>query len=181
MRRAGLGHAPSGQRPEESGSPGTPANASRGCRPAWSSLKPQTRHSSLKKRANLIQTASVIQYPTFVDGKTNYNGSPDLRRSPLLGGLVKEYFVPMVNSLPQAQILALGDVPWKTLEWLADQGLIDRQRILICTPHPSPANNERISYFLEKTPPDAKPSDKTDPTKLAQVRHRLLAALQRVR
>jgi len=142
-------------------------------------VQPQTSNAAelSEKRANLIQTASVIQYPTFVDGKTNYNGSPDLRRSPLLGGLVKEYFVPMVNSLPQAQIFALGEVPWKTLEWLADQGLVDRQRILICTPHPSPANNERISYFLEKTLPDAKPSNKTDTTKLAQLRHRLVAAL----
>lgn len=129
-------------------------------------------------RANLIQTASVIQYPTFVDGKKNYNGTPDLRRSVLLGGLVKEYFVPMVASLPQARILALGDVPWNTLRWLADQGLLDQQRMLGFTPHPSPANNERISYFLEAPPPDAKPSNKTDTAKLAQMRQRLQVALQ---
>lgn len=133
-----------------------------------------------EKRANLIQTASVIQYPTFVDGKKNYNGSPDLRRSPLLGGLVKDYFVPMVAALPQARILALGDVPWNTLQWLADQGLLDRRRMLGFMPHPSPANNERISYFLEATQLDATPSNKTNAAKLAQMRQRLQVALQLV-
>jgi len=131
-----------------------------------------------EKRADLIQTASVIQYPTFVDGKKNYNGTPDLRRSPLLRGLVKDYFVPMIASLPAARILALGDVPWNTLQWLADEGLIDRSRVLGFTPHPSPANNERISCFLETMRLDALPSKKTDAVKLLQMRQRLEAALQ---
>lgn len=133
-----------------------------------------------EKRADLIQTSSMIQYPTFVDGKKNYNGTPDLRRSPLLRSLVKDHFLPMVTSLPAAQILALGDVPWNTLQWLADEGLIDRSRVLGFTPHPSPANNERISCFLETMRPDATPSKKTDAAKLLRMRQRLQAALQHV-
>jgi hypothetical protein len=131
-----------------------------------------------EKRADLIQTSSVIQYPTFVDSKKNYNGTPNLRRSPLLRSLVKDYFVPMAASLPEARILALGDVPWKTLQWLADEGLLDRDRVLGCIPHPSAANNERIGCFLETLESGATPSKKTNADKLLQMRQRLQASLE---
>lgn len=124
----------------------------------------------------LIQTASVLQNPTFVDGK-RYNGTPKLLGSPLLKSMVLAHFVPMAQALPEAKIVALGDVPWHTLNWLADNGHIDRARLLGQLPHPSPASQERINWFLGRPNPSKPVSKKTDTAKLDAMRDQLRAAV----
>jgi hypothetical protein len=127
-------------------------------------------------RSDLVQLASVLPYPVFVDGNTPYKGSPKLQRSPLLRSLVLEHFLPSIQANPQARLLAVGDVPFETLKWLAEQGHLDPKRILGNLPHPSGASAERIKYFLGRKPA-AQLSAKTNAAKLDQMRHHLLQTL----
>jgi len=128
------------------------------------------------RKADLLQTASVLPYPVFVDGNKRYNGSPPLLRSPMLRSMVLKQFVPIVQALPSAKLLAVGDVSWETLNWLAQQGEIDSKQILGYLPHPSPASQERVNYFLgRKLKADL--SKQTDAEKLDRMRQQLEQAL----
>ncbi len=126
-------------------------------------------------QAHLLQTASVLPYPVFVDGKP-YNGAPSLLRSPMLRTTVLEEFVPLLRALPEAKVLAVGDVPWETMHWLAKQGLVETHRLLGCLPHPSSASQERINYFLGMKAA-SELSVKTNGAKLDMLRAQLQQAL----
>ena len=126
-------------------------------------------------RSDLLQTASVLPYPVFVDGKP-YNGTPSLLRSPFLRSMLLEHFLPMVQRIPDARLLAVGDVSFEAMNWLGEQGHIDPARILGCLPHPSGASQERVNYFLGKVRP-AGPSSKTNTVKLDHMRGQIERAL----
>jgi hypothetical protein len=126
-------------------------------------------------RADLLQTASVLPYPVFVNGK-RYNGAPTLLRSPMLSSMVLGQFVPVVQALPDAKLLAVGDVPWETLQWLVQEGKVDERRLLGCLPHPSAASQERVNYFLGKKPA-SQLSAKTNGPKIDMLRQQLEKAL----
>lgn len=132
--------------------------------------------SDLFGHANgLLQTASVLQFPVFVNG-ANYNGAPDPTRHPLLRELVINHFGAMCAQLPAAVFVPLGPVPSKVLSWLGDQGIVARSHILEGLPHPSGANGERIKYFLgQKARGDL--SAKTDPGKLDAAKAALVKAV----
>lgn len=127
------------------------------------------------RAADRMQTASVLQYPVFLN-RENYNGTPDIVKTPLLQRMLLEHFGAMVKRLPDAVFVPLGPVPTKALAWLCQKGHISRGRALEGLPHPSGANAERIAYFLGKKPKAAL-STKTDPIKLDCARERLLAAV----
>ncbi len=127
-------------------------------------------------KGELLQTASALQFPVFVDGD-NYNGSPDPSKSPLLRSMLVEHFAGMVKSLPDAVYIPLGPVPTKALAWLVREGHIPAGRILEGLPHPSGANAERIAYFLGRKA-KAELSTKTDPTKLDAARQILVSAVK---
>ena len=74
-----------------------------------------------------------------------------------------------VKLLGDAVFIPLGKKVSDTLSWLADQGLLDGQRILHGIPHPSGANAERIAYMLERKSREAC-SSKCDPVKLDRSR-----------
>ncbi len=123
----------------------------------------------------LLQTASVLQFPVFFNGE-NYNGAPDIIRTPLLRELILAHFVPVLRELPDAVLIPLGPVPTKALSWLVHEGHVSRRRVLEGLPHPSGANGERIAYFLgRKSRSDLSP--KTDASKLDAARAQLLAAV----
>jgi hypothetical protein len=61
------------------------------------------------------------------------------------------------------------------LDYLANQGIVDRSTILDGLPHPSGANAEHIAYFLGQKP-RGRLSAKTDPTRLDADRASLKAA-----
>lgn len=128
-----------------------------------------------RTQSHLVQTASVLPYPVFADGKP-YAGKQSLLRSPLLRSMTMEHFVPMAQAIPEARLLAVGDVPFKTLTWLAEQGALDPKRIVGQLPHPSTQSGERIKYFLGHTPA-AKLSTKTNAAKLDCMRIHLEQAL----
>ena len=127
--------------------------------------------------SNLLQTASVLPYPVYRDLK-RYNGTPPIRRSPLLRSMVMERFVPMLRAIPDAKLIAVGDVPFDTLNWLAQEKILDPARILGCLPHPSGASNERIGYFLGKYS-TGMVSKMTNAVKLDQMRKDLHGTLTR--
>lgn len=98
-------------------------------------------------KASLLQTASVLQFPVFVDGE-NYNGNPDPMRTPMLKRFVHEHFGHLGSALPNAVFVPLGPVPTKVMAILVQEGCFRSQQVLAGLPHPSGANAERVQYFL---------------------------------
>jgi hypothetical protein len=129
--------------------------------------------------AGMLQTASVLQFPVFVDGE-NYNGTPDPTKHPMLRELVTQHFGKMCAQLPNAVLIPLGPVPSKVLAWLATMGAVDPSRVLDGLPHPSGANAERIKYFIGQKSRAAL-SAKTDPEKLDAAKAALRDAVARLR
>lgn len=129
--------------------------------------------------AKLLQTASVLQFPVFVDGE-NYNGTPDPTKHPLLRQMVLQHFGKMCAQLPNAVFIPLGPVPSKVLAWLGNQGVVAPARVMDGLPHPSGANAERIKYFLGLKP-RAELSAKTDPNKLDAAKVAVVRAVEALR
>lgn len=125
--------------------------------------------------SHLLQSASVLPFPVFLNGD-NYNGAPDLIRTPFLRKLMLAHFLPMVRELPDAALIPLGPVPTKALSWLVQQGYLPGRRVLEGLPHPSGANGERIAYFLGRKS-RSELSLKTDASKLDAARAQLLSAV----
>ena len=125
-----------------------------------------------------VHFTSALRYPVFVDGK-NYNGSPDMIRTPILRRMVESYLAEEVKTLPHAMWIPLGPKPAAALRHLAALGVLERQRILDGLPHPSGANAERIACFLGRKPAHAA-SLRTNPQKLAEARRALEAQVQRL-
>jgi hypothetical protein len=126
----------------------------------------------------LVHLTSALRYPVFLGGK-NYDGTPNMIRTPLLRRMVETYLAEEVKALPQALWLPLGPKPAAALLHLANLGLLDRDRILDGLPHPSNANAERIAYFLGRKT-RASLSAKTRPDLIDAARERLAARLARV-
>lgn len=123
-----------------------------------------------------VHTTSVLRNPVFVNGE-NYNGTPGMTTNALLRQHMLEGFAQDARALPKAVFLPLGDKVSEGLHWLADQGALDRTRILDGLPHPSGANAERIAYFLgRKAKGDL--SAKTSPGKLDEAKAQLIKRVQ---
>ena len=120
------------------------------------------------ERSDLVQTTSILRNPVFVNGE-NYNGSPNIVRHPLLHQQLISGFGQDATALPNAVFVPLGDKVAQALFYLADTGLIAREKILDGLPHPSGANAERIAYFLGKKIRQTL-SSKTSPEKLDHAR-----------
>lgn len=131
-------------------------------------------------RAHILQTASVLPYPVFVDGRKPYKGTPALLRSPMLRTLMVERFLPVAQALPDAHILAVGDVPWDSLKWLVAAGHLRGDRLLGQLPHPSRASQERVNYFVGLKSASAL-SPKTNAAKLDTMRSKLEQAIGSLR
>lgn len=122
--------------------------------------------------AHLLQPASVLCYPVFVDGK-DYSGNPSMLKSPLLLRYLQTHFAEQARRLSNAIFIPLGDKPAEALGFLASKGVINPERILDGLPHPSGANAERVAYFLGRKNRESL-SAKTDAGKLDQARSRLI-------
>ncbi|MDN8037040.1 hypothetical protein [Burkholderia vietnamiensis] len=123
--------------------------------------------------SDLLQTSSLFQYPVFCDGE-NYSGTtPKPLKDPLLRMQMKEHFGEMAKSMPDAVFLPLGSAASEGVTWLTEQGYMQKERVLHGIPHPSPANAERVAYFLGEKARD-KLSVKTSATSLDAAREHLL-------
>lgn len=94
-----------------------------------------------------VHFTSALRYPVFVDG-ANYNGTPDMLRTPVLRELIETYLAEEARVLNDAVWLPLGPKPAIALQHLAKLGLLKPAQILNGMPHPSGANAERVAAFL---------------------------------
>ena len=123
----------------------------------------------------LVHTTSVLRHPVFVGG-TNYNGTPDMLRTPLLTSMIETHLAAEARALPDAIWLPLGDKPAAALRHLVCLGLLRADHVLTGLPHPSGANAERIACFLGRKA-DADLSSKTRPEPIIAAREKLRAQL----
>ncbi|SDD96598.1 hypothetical protein [Aquimonas voraii] len=131
------------------------------------------------KHTDQVHYTSVLRYPVLYRGE-NYNRQIAIRRSEFLQRWVSCAFGTEVAPLAHALWIPLGDQPAEVMLKLAEQGHVDRQRVLIGVPHPSGANAERVACFCgAKSPEEA--SAKTDGHSLVESRERLHAQLQATR
>ena len=98
--------------------------------------------------------------------------SHPLLREQLLTGFGEE-----ARALPGAVFVPLVDKVAEALYFVADHGLLDRNRILDGLPHPSGANAERVAYFIGRKGRSAL-SAKTNPDKLDQARTRMMQKIE---
>lgn len=98
-------------------------------------------------RADLVQMTSILRHPVFIN-EGNYNGTPSMVRTPFLRDQINAYFAKEIAQLDNPIFVPLGPKVSEGLEWLAEQGIIKKDRIIQGLPHPSGANAERIAYFL---------------------------------
>lgn len=125
--------------------------------------------------AHLVQTASLLRNPVFVDGD-NYNGTPNMTKHPFLREQLLSNFGEDIKAMPNAVFVPLGDKVGDALQFLSKQGLLDRDRIIDGLPHPSTANGERIAYFLGKKRREEL-SVKTNPEKIEMARKEITARI----
>jgi hypothetical protein len=69
-------------------------------------------------------------------------------RTPFLRDQILAHFSQEAAQLNDPVFIPLGPKVTETMAWLAEQGVINKDRILDGLPHPSGANAERIAYFL---------------------------------
>jgi len=98
-----------------------------------------------------VHFTSALRYPVFRDGK-NYNGMPNMLKTPVLRRMVDTYLAEEVRQLPEALWLPLGPKADEALGHLVQSGMLNRDRVLSGMPHPSGANAERVAVFLGRKP-----------------------------
>lgn len=118
------------------------------------------QHLGLKSAAELftpggerVHLTSALRYPVFKDGE-NYNGTPDMIRTPLLRRMIEAHLAEEARLLPEALWLPLGPKAEQALRHLAGMGLLDPARVLEGLPHPSGANAERVAVFVGRKAPE---------------------------
>lgn len=124
------------------------------------------------KESHLVHFTSALRYPVFLN-KKNYSGQPRIRATDSLLSMVGTFLAAEANELQHALWVPLGPVSTDALQWLADQKVLDRSRILQGLPHPSGANAERIAYFLGRKERHLL-SSKTNPGSIDAARDQLL-------
>ncbi len=97
--------------------------------------------------AHLVQSTSLLRYPTFVADE-DYRGSPDMTRNVFLKSFLYEHFVNEVAELPNALFFSLGPKVQRVLEQLVQESRVTADRVVTGLLHPSPNNTYRIKYLL---------------------------------
>ena len=77
----------------------------------------------------LVHYTSALRYPVFQDGR-DYAGSAAMLRHPLLRRMVRVFTAAELEHLPSGLLVPLGGKVAEVLAQLADEGRIDRARIL---------------------------------------------------
>ncbi|GGB55397.1 hypothetical protein GCM10011316_29320 [Roseibium aquae] len=128
-----------------------------GCNTTASLFEPGSRE---------VHFTSALRYPVFVNRK-NYNGTPEMLKTPLLRRFVETCLAEEARTLPSALWLPLGPKASAALEHLSVVGCLDPRRVLVGLPHPSGANAERVAVFLGRKSAE-KASRKTNPAALQE-------------
>ncbi|RME66743.1 MAG: hypothetical protein D6781_14600 [Verrucomicrobia bacterium] len=111
-----------------------------------------------------VHFTSALRYPVFVDGK-NYNGAPDMLKTPILRRMVETWLAEEARLLPNALWLPLGPKAQTAVMHLVQLGMLRDTQVLAGMPHPSGANAERVAIFLGRKRPE-EASRRTSPAPL---------------
>jgi hypothetical protein len=130
-------------------------------------------------KLDLVHFTSALRYPVFSNGE-NYNGVPDMLRTPFLRHWVDTTLAEEARALQEAVWIPLGPTPTSALHYLASKGLLDADHIMDGLPHPSGANAERVNFFLGRKP-RADLSPKTPPEPIERAREVLQARIAKLR
>lgn len=109
--------------------------------------------ADLFDRTELAHFTSALRYPVFKSGE-NYNGAPNMLRTPELRQMINTHLAEEVRALPNAVWMPLGDKPVAALRHLAASGVLAHNRLLEGLPHPSGANNGPIGRFMSAAADD---------------------------
>ncbi|WP_180155862.1 hypothetical protein [Acinetobacter sp. YH12045] len=138
----------------------------------------QTTAELFSNHQDIVQMCSVLQQCILVNGK-NYAGStPAMLKNELLKQHIDDYFIPMVQQLPNAIYIPLGKGVEEVLNYVSSLGYLNDQQILAGLPHPSGANAERIKYFLGEKPRDQL-SRKTNPEQIDSAKSQILLKISK--
>lgn len=99
-------------------------------------------------RTELVHFTSSLRYPVLKDGG-NFTGAGILGQQILLRQ-IDTYFAAECATLPSALFVPLGDAAAMACQRMVDRGALKSGQILSGLAHPSPANAERVNYFLGK-------------------------------
>ena len=136
----------------------------------------QTTAELFSNHQDIVQMCSVLQQCILVNGK-NYAGStPAMLKNELLKQHIDDYFIPMVQQLPNAIYIPLGKGVDEVLNYVSSLGYFNDQQILAGLPHPSGANAERIKYFLGEKPREQL-SRQTNPEQIDSAKSQILLKL----
>ena len=139
----------------------------------------QTTAELFSNHQDMVQMCSVLQQCILVNGK-NYAGStPAMLKNELLKQHIDDYFIPMVQQLPNAIYIPLGKGVDEVLNYVSSLGYLKDQQILAGLPHPSGANAERIKYFLGEKPRDQL-SRQTNPEQIDSAKSQILLKLSKL-
>lgn len=127
---------------------------------------------------HLAHFTSALRNPVFVDGE-NYSGQPSMTRTHLLRGIVEECLAEEARALPNALWVPCGGTAAEGVEWLVRKGVLDPDRVCLGMPHPSPANVERVQYFLGLRDRDSL-SAKTNPDLIDRAKAGMIAKVKRL-
>ena len=138
----------------------------------------QTTAELFSNHQDIVQMCSVLQQCILVNGK-NYAGStPAMLKNELLKQHIDDYFIPMVQHLPNAIYIPLGKGVDEVLNYVSSLGYLNDQQILAGLPHPSGANAERIKYFLGEKPREQL-SRQTNPEQIDSAKSQILLKISK--
>ncbi|RDV23913.1 hypothetical protein DXV75_16730 [Alteromonas aestuariivivens] len=127
--------------------------------------------------SKLLHSTSVFRYPTLHKGVPISSAKPGLTNS-FLKHMIDTYLKSECEQFgSEVLYLPLGQGVADILLYLADEGVIGRQQVLIGLPHPSGANAERIQYFLGQKE-KAMLSAKTNANRIDETKRALMAQLR---
>lgn len=97
---------------------------------------------------HLVHCTSALRNPVFL-GSKNYSGTPSMLKQPALLKQIENILADEIRALgPNCVYVPLGGEVSKVFEHLESKGIVNSAKVIHGLPHPSPASNERIAYFL---------------------------------
>jgi hypothetical protein len=96
---------------------------------------------------DLLQVSSVLQFPVFKNG-VNFKGGWHPERDPMLRLQMRDHFGKMAKTMPEAVFIPVGTGASRGVEWLTQEGYLNKERVLHGLPHPRKDAPDRTAYFL---------------------------------
>jgi hypothetical protein len=98
---------------------------------------------------DLADSSSLCNFTVQVNGEDYHGRSPRVGRVPFLRAYVTQVLGAALEMMPGALIVPLGEaVSTAVTRLLVEEGHLDPRRCLLGFPHPSGANNGRVTAFL---------------------------------